>query len=88
MTINRVNNSAYIYIFLYILLSTITCNGSIVYSSDTTIPVGNTVTIGGSETITVASGKKLVVEGTLEISPHASTVLFIPPNLIDITTIT
>jgi predicted S18 family serine protease len=41
-----------------------------VCESDTTIAAGSTVTIGGSETITVASGKKLVVEGTLEIAPY------------------
>ncbi|MDR0695181.1 MAG: hypothetical protein LBF56_00175 [Holosporales bacterium] len=89
MTTNRVNNSTYIYIFLYILLSTITCSGSIVCNSDTTITSGNTVTVGDGSTITVTPGKVLTIGGKLEIAASVPPpALFIPPNLIDITTIT
>ncbi|MDR0695360.1 MAG: hypothetical protein LBF56_01125, partial [Holosporales bacterium] len=60
----------------------------IVYNSDTIITSGNTVTVGGSETITVTPGKVLTIGGKLEIAPYASTVLFIPPGLVDIKAIT
>ncbi|MDR0695832.1 MAG: hypothetical protein LBF56_03670, partial [Holosporales bacterium] len=62
-----------------------------VCESDTTIAANAKVSIGGSGTITVASGKKLVISGNLEIAPYVpppDMTLFIPPNLVDIKAIT